>query len=174
MDLKNLDEELIQLLKQSGLKVVYVGIESSNEKVLDNIQRFTIKNDEQYKLINNLKKQGIIVKSMFMLGNPEDDIETMRKSVNYARRLPNQLAQFSIFTPYPGTPVFKDFQNNIIVKKYERFNQYNLVYKHKYLNNQDLINMKNYAYRKFYLDYRKISIICKSALSLFRHWIKFT
>ena len=40
--LKNLDDELIKLLKESGLKLVYVGIESVNSEVLKDIKRFTV------------------------------------------------------------------------------------------------------------------------------------
>ena len=54
--LKNLDDELILLLKRAGLKMVYIGIESSNSNVLKDIKRFTVNNDEQYQIINKLKK----------------------------------------------------------------------------------------------------------------------
>ena len=60
--LKNLDDELIKLLKNAGLKMVYIGIESSNANVLKDIKRFTVNNDEQYQIINKLKKSGIYVK----------------------------------------------------------------------------------------------------------------
>ena len=36
--LKNLDDELIDLLQQAGLKMVYIGIESSDENVLKDIK----------------------------------------------------------------------------------------------------------------------------------------
>ena len=47
--LNNLDDELLDLLKKSGLKMVYVGIESSHANVLKDIDRFTVKNDKQIK-----------------------------------------------------------------------------------------------------------------------------
>ena len=126
--LKNLDDELIELLKLAGLKLVYVGIESSNPTVLNGIKRYTIDNDQQYKVIKKLVSNGIVVKSMYMFGNPDDTEETIKNTIDYSLELPNQLAQYSVFTPYPGTPIFKTYENKIIVKKYEKFNQYNLVY----------------------------------------------
>ena len=166
--LKNLDDELILLLKKAGLKMIYVGIESSNEQVLKKINRFTINNDEQYKILLKLKKNGIYVKSMFMFGSPSDTIETIKRTIKYSKFLPNQLVQYSVFTPYPGTPVFDEFKDKITVNHYEKFNQYNLVYQHKALDNDMLIKLKNFGYRKFYSDIRNFFTIILSITSFFR------
>ena len=44
-----------------------------------------------------------------------------------------------MFTPYPGTPAYKNFENLIIENKMESFNQYKFVFKHNNFN-QDKIN----------------------------------
>ena len=166
--LKNLDNELILLLKRAGLKMVYVGIESSSLNVLKGIKRFTVDNDQQYQIINELKKNGIIVKSMFMLASPDDTVETIKNTIEYSKLLPNQLVQFSVFTPYPGTPLYSEFKEKIIANDFEKYNQYNLVYNHKSLNNDVLIKLKNLGYRKFYFDIRNFFIIFLSLTSFFR------
>ena len=166
--LKNLDDELIKLLKTAGLKMVYVGIESSDGNVLKDINRFTINNDEQYQIIKKLKENKIYVKSMFMFGNPDDDEETIKKTIQYSKFLPNQLVQFSVFTPYPGTPVYNEFKDKIIANDFEKFNQYNLVYKHKYLNNETITKLKNLGYRKFYLDIRNLLVVFLALTSFLR------
>ena len=129
--LKNLDDELIDLLYKAGLRLIYIGVESVDSEVLGNIKRQTVTNDMQFEIIKKLKNKGIMVKSMFMLANPEDNERTTMETINYSKLLPNQLIQFSVFTLYPGTPAFKDFENNLSTKKMEDFNQYNLVYNHK-------------------------------------------
>ena len=166
--LKNLDDELIILLKRAGLKMVYVGIESYNSTVLKNVNRFTVNNDQQYQIIKKLKKNGIYVKSMFMFGMPDDTEETIKKTIEYSRFLPNQLVQFSVFTPYPGTPAYNEFKNKIVVREFEKFNQYNLVYKHKSLNNDIIIKLKNLGYKKFYSDIRNLFAVFLSLTSFFR------
>ena len=167
--LKNLDDELIDLLKEAGLKMVYVGIESSSPKVLNGIKRFTLDVDQQYKIIKKLVEKKIIVKSMFMFGSPEDTEETVEDTINYSLKLPNQLVQYSVFTPYPGTPIFKLYENKIIKQKYEKFNQYNLVYEHKNLDDAKLDKLKNLGYKKFYTNFKNFPIIMKSFFSLFKH-----
>ena len=166
--LKNLDDELIILLKRAGLKMVYVGIESSSSAILKNVNRFTVNNDQQYQIIKKLKKNGIYVKSMFMFGMPDDTEETIKKTIEYSRFLPNQLVQFSVFTPYPGTPAYNEFKNKIMVREFEKFNQYNLVYKHKSLNNDMITKLKNLGYKKFYSDIRNLFAVFLSLTSFFR------
>ena len=39
-------------------------------------------------------------------------------------------SQFGVFLPYPGTPAYNDLKE-ILQKKLENFNQYNLTFKHK-------------------------------------------
>ena len=140
--LKNLDDELILLLKKAGLKLVYVGIESSSPDVLKGVKRFTIDNDQQHQKI--------------------------KETIDYSLSLPNQLVQYSVFTPYPGTPIYKMYEDKIIEKKYEKFNQYNLVYKHKNLENSDIIKLKNYGYQKFYSNFKNLKTVLKSFSSLLR------
>ena len=50
------------------------------------------------------------------------DTNKVNETIDYARYLKNTLAQFSVFTPYPGTPVYKEFENNINETKLENFN----------------------------------------------------
>jgi len=166
--LNNLDEELIDLMYKAGLRLIYIGVESADENVLADVKRFTIKQDAQYEKIKLLKDKGIYVKSMFMLANPEDDEQSTMNTINYSKFLPNQLIQFSVFTPYPGTPNFKNFENDLITNQMEKFNQYNLVYKHKIFDEKLLSKYKAKAYKNFYLSYKNFDIVFKTFLSIFK------
>ena len=166
--LANLDDELIDLLYKAGLRFIYVGIESVDGKVLNNMKRHTTNKDYQYSIITKLEKKGISVKSMFMLGNPEDDENSMMDTIKYSSLLPNKFVQFSVFTPYPGTPIFKEFENKINTTKMEDFNQYNLVFEHKFINNKILKKYKHIAYKNFYINLNNLGTIIKSVTSVFR------
>ncbi len=154
--LNNMDDEMIKLLKKAGLELIYVGVESSNHVVLEDMKRFTIEHDKQYEIIKKCEDAGIIVKTMFIIGNPEDTEDTINASIQYSKYLPSLYAQFSVFTPYPGTPVYGDFKELINVEELEKFNQYNLVFKHKNLSAEKIEKLKSSAYIKFYLNLKKI------------------
>ena len=66
---------------------------------------------------------------MFILDFPDEG--SMDNTIAYAKNLTACI--FSVWTHYPGTPVFKEFENKIIVKEFESYDQYNLIYKHNTL-----------------------------------------
>lgn len=159
--LNNLDDEMIPLLRKAGLELVYVGVESFSNVVLKDMKRFTIEHDKQYQVIKKCEDAGIKVKTMFIIGNPEDTKDTIIKSIEYSKYLPSLYSQFSVFTPYPGTPVFNDFKEIINENKLENFNQYNLTFKHKNLTRKDINDLKSLAYFKFYFNLKKIIQVLK-------------
>ena len=148
--LRILDSELIKILKQSGLKAVKVGVESGDEEVLKDANRFTIKKDEQLAKIRELEKNNILVSAMFIIGFPSDNESSIMKTIRYAQKLNTTFSQFSVWTPYPGTPVFKEHENEIIAKKFEEFTQYNLVFKHKVLSAERIRILLGRAYTMYY------------------------
>ena len=153
--LNNLDDEMINLLSKAGLELVYVGIESADSFVLDDMKRFTVQNDKQFEIIKKCENSGIKVKTMFIIGNPEDNEETIKK------QLLTQLTCLvyivsTVFLPYPGTPIFNEFKSIIKEKKYENFNQYTLTFNHKYLDDKKIENLKSMAYFKFYFNIKRI------------------
>ena len=152
--LRILDEELIKILKKSGLAAVKCGVESAHPEVLKDADRFTIEKDLQFKKIRELEKNNIQVSSMFILGFPTDKEETMDNTINYAKKLNTTYAQFSVWTPYPGTPIYNEYKDKIITNTYEECDQYNLIYKHNCLNKNIVRKYLDKAYRTYYFRIR--------------------
>jgi len=148
--LRILDTELISLLKKAGVKGIKVGIESSDMDVLKQESRYTVNKDEQLKKIREIENSDIQVSAMFIIGFPSDTHKSIEKTIEYAKLLNTSYAQFSVWTPYPGTPVFDDYQNKIIAKGYENFDQYKLIYKHKIFNQININKYLNDAYSEYY------------------------
>ncbi len=148
--LRILDSELIKLLKKSGLKAVKVGVESGVEEVLKNADRFTIKKDEQLSKIRELESNNILISAMFIIGFPTDNEKSIMKTIRYAQKLNTTFSQFSVWTPYPGTPVYKEYENEIIANKFEEFTQYNLVFNHKMLSPERIRILLGKTYTMYY------------------------
>ena len=148
--LRILDSELIKILKKAGLKGVKVGVESGDEEVLKDANRFTIKKDDQLEKIKELEKNKILVSSMFIIGFPSDNERSILKTINYAKKLNTTYAQFSVWTPYPGTPVFNEYKDNITAKKFDEFDQYHLVYNHKLFSKEKIRKYLSKAYSSYY------------------------
>ena len=82
---------------------------------------------------------------------PGDTPESFRATMKYAQQLNTVFAQISVFTPYPGTPAFSQFKDDILVDKYEDFTQYDFVIRHDTLKPKQVRKMLSQAYQDYYL-----------------------
>ena len=165
--LKNIDEELAKLLKKSGVKLIYVGIESANEDVRQDAKRTSDTNENQIEKVKYLESLGIKVKAMYIIGMPSDTKEKFKKTVNFAKKVKSSYAQFSVFTPYPGTPVFNEYKDKINISKFEEFTQWQLVFDHDNLSKQDITELLDYSLKEYYTNPLWIIHFIKSQIKNF-------
>ena len=151
--LRILDDELLNKLKSAGLIYVKVGVESVDTNLLKSENRYTIENDKQIRIIKKIEKLGINVSAMYILGYPNDDLDSIKRTIDYSISLNTSYAQFSMYTPYPGTPVFNEFKNSLLTKDFSKFNQYQLVFKHKNFTEKQLKDLMDLAYTKYYFRF---------------------
>ena len=150
--LKNIDDDLALKLYHAGVKLIYVGIETSDEEVKKNAHRSSENNELQIQKVRFLQKIGIDVKAMYIIGLPTDNEQTFLKTLDFSKKISSTYAQFSVFTPYPGTPAFEGYKNRITSKKYEDFNQWQLVFKHENFDKQKIRELLDLSYRKYYFN----------------------
>ena len=154
--LKNIDEELAFLLKKAGVKLIYCGIETSDDDVKKNSKRTSDSNNNEILKIKFLEKIGIKVKAMYIIGMPSDTEETYRRTLEFSKKINSTYAQFSVFTPYPGTPVFQEYENIITKSKFESFTQWDLVFKNPNFTEKKVKELLSYSYLSYYLRFNWI------------------
>ena len=98
------------------------------------------------------KELGIKVSAFYILGYEGDTKETVRNTINYAIKLNTPLARFAISTPYPGTGFYEQLkkEGRILTDDYEKYTQFNLVYRHKNLSQEEVKDLLEEALRKYY------------------------
>ena len=98
-----LDDEMVKALAYAGCKYIDLGIESLDQKVLDDIRKdmdITIVK----RAIELLNKYGIEPKANIMFGaSPVETKESMEMTIKEVSNLPINYCMFSIATPFPGT-----------------------------------------------------------------------
>lgn len=146
LHLKDVDSDLAKLMHKAGLRCVYVGIETINPDSITVSKRFSAKKTQQDSAIQWLEESGISVKGMFILGMPEDNVANIDKTLDVVKTLPVTYLQFSVFTPYPGTPIYDQYKHLVKATKYEDYTQWDLIFDHANLTPQDA----NLALDKFY------------------------
>jgi radical SAM superfamily enzyme YgiQ (UPF0313 family) len=97
--------ETLHALKQAGLRLVCVGFESGDQAVLDAIKkRVTV--DQFYQFRQAARQAGVLVHGCFMAGNPGETRASLQKTLELARRLDPDTAQFFPIMVYPGTAAY--------------------------------------------------------------------
>ncbi len=145
-----LDEDLIDLLYESGLRSINVGIESSDETVMQKATRKYSKKEHQEKLVDYCDKKGIKIAAFYIIGLPDDTEASIRETIKYAKKLNTHVAQFFIMTPFPGTEFYEQVKGQIYVSDYEQFNSFTPVFRHKNLTEKQLLKLKEKAFLQYY------------------------
>ena len=97
--------DTLKAMKEAGCRLLVVGYESGDPQILKNIKKgATIEMAERFTA--NCKKLGLQVHGDFMVGLPGETRESLRRSVEFAKRLDCTTIQVAIAAPYPGTEFY--------------------------------------------------------------------
>lgn len=150
-----LDQELIDLMARAGCIAIKLGIESGNLEVMKKSFRASADLARQEAVIRACERRDIDILGFYILGYPDDTPETVRQTIDYAISLNTYGAQFTVATPYPGTPWYQHLhaENEIyrLDPELEHYTQYQLVFQHPHLSPAVVERLKNEAYRRYYL-----------------------
>jgi radical SAM superfamily enzyme YgiQ (UPF0313 family) len=110
--LDTLDADLLATMKRSGCYSLSLGIESGCNPVLKTIQKKldTAQVREKVELIHRI---GLKTTGFFIIGLPDESEEQIRQTASFARSLPLDHAQFSVFLPLPGTAHFDSYVQKV-------------------------------------------------------------
>lgn len=100
------DKEVLTLMKKAGCKLIFLGLETLNQKNLQSVNK-PFKVAEYRDLISKIHKTGIMVAGYFMFGLDYDTTETFDEVFSFIRQTKIELPIVNIFTPIPGTRVYQ-------------------------------------------------------------------
>ncbi|MBM3474771.1 MAG: B12-binding domain-containing radical SAM protein [Armatimonadetes bacterium] len=101
------DDEVARRMRAAGCIHVGFGAESGDDKVLARTQRgFTVARHQTG--LDALKAAGLRVHAFFLIGLPGESAETVRQTVEFAKRCGADEVCLGIHRPFPGTGVWRD------------------------------------------------------------------
>jgi len=151
------DKELLRHMKQAGCYAIAYGIESASPEILDILNKdITLEQVEE--AVGITQEVGLQTIGYFMIGSPGESPETISQTIQFAKRLKLDFAQFAVTTPFPGTELYnlylKNSGNDI---PWENFvyegtgSKITPVFETNGLSRTDLRYWTRRAYKEFYL-----------------------
>jgi anaerobic magnesium-protoporphyrin IX monomethyl ester cyclase len=153
-----LDEPLIDLMHEAGLRGIEIGVEAFDIALLRKMNRKPPAHDMQERIINYCEDHGVKVGAFYVLGIPGSTRESNLQTIEYAKHLNTSLAQFTIATPYPGTKMYEQVKNEIMLTEdWEKYSAYKPLIKSDEFTPDELLRLKESAFRQYYLRWKWIS-----------------
>jgi hopanoid biosynthesis associated radical SAM protein HpnJ len=108
------DYETLKAMREAGCRLMIVGYESGDAQILKNIKKGATL-DMAQRFTKNAHSLGLTIHGDFIVGLPGETRESIRRTIDFAKRLDCETIQVSIAHPYPGTE-FYDYvkKNNLI------------------------------------------------------------
>ncbi len=108
------DYDTLKAMKDAGCRLLIVGYESGDPQILKNIKKgATVDMAERFTA--NCRKLGLLIHGDFIVGLPGESRESIRKTIDFAKKLDNETIQVSIAHPYPGTEFYDYAKKNDLI-----------------------------------------------------------
>ncbi|MFH1249421.1 MAG: radical SAM protein [archaeon] len=160
----NMDEDVMKLLKKSGFKMFFMGVESGSQEILDNVLIKGITIERVKEVVNNARKVGISPQCSFMIGIPGETKEQMQQTLDLAVSLKPDIAFICPVVPYPETryeKILKDKGWLLSNSHFEYGNGISMSYRTDYWDSSFLEEMKkkcvNLFNKRGYIEIDKTS-----------------
>ena len=107
----NVPRKTLEVLKENGLRLLLVGYESGNQKILHNIKKGLLV-DVARRFTRDCHELGIVIHGTFILGLPGETRDTSEETIAFAQQINPHTIQVSLAAPYPGTFLYAQATEN--------------------------------------------------------------
>lgn len=146
------DRELLKLAAQSGCGGLLIGLESVSPNSIRQMRKGFNKPEDYLDAIKLVHDHGIAINGCFVFGMDGDDKDSFARTVEFVNKAAIDLPRFSIATPFPGTPFYKQLnsEGRIITRDWAYYGGQNVVFRPKNMTVEELQAGVQWAWRQVY------------------------
>jgi radical SAM superfamily enzyme YgiQ (UPF0313 family) len=150
----NVDEDLLEEMKDAGCWQVLYGLESGDDRMLKLLKKGNTVADNE-RAVRLAHKVGLSVRADFIAGTPGETLESLKRTLDLAIRLKVDYAHFNKFIPFPGTELYSmliqegfkfDFSQDCSILDHSA-----LMYVPESMTREDFKSFLDFANKAFYL-----------------------
>ena len=153
MRMDTLNDDIVSLMKESGLYAVSIAIESGSDKIREDMAK-DLKTETIIEKVNLLRRHELEIIAFFIVGYPGETEKDIEDTIKFACSLDLKRATFSAFKPFPGTPVYDELVAKgemKEIKDWSRFSLDKIAWTPEGISEKRLKNLRRKAFLKFYL-----------------------
>lgn len=134
------NDEILDLAAEAGCWYVYQAIFDTSDHIRNRVKR--------------LQERGIGVEGTIILGTDEQDEEYIKRLVDFLLEINLDLAEFTILTPFPHTPIRETLEKEgrILSNDWLRYTGGEVVFQPARMTPSKLQDLYYYAWDRFYSD----------------------
>ena len=144
------DEEFLPLYRKAGLVHVSLGTEAAAQLKLDRFNKET-KVEDNRRAIELLRNADIFTEAQFIVGLENETAETLEETYQMAKDWNPDLANWSMYTPWPFTPLFQELGDKVEVFDFSKYNFVTPIMKPEAMDRAELLDRVMRNYRRFYM-----------------------
>src|SRR5262249_889657 len=134
------DPTLIRDMALAGCTGVFIGFESLRDENLSDARKKTPRVEDYARRVRIFHDNGIQVNGSFVLGFDHDSPSVFDETVEWIERQRLECSTFHILTPYPGTPLFRQFESEgrLLHKNWNLYDTAHVVFRPKHMSKEQL------------------------------------
>jgi radical SAM superfamily enzyme YgiQ (UPF0313 family) len=134
------DEEVLRLAAEVGCWYVYQAIFDTSDVIRERVKM--------------LKDVGIGIEGTIILGTDDQDVDYIKRLVDFLCNIELDIAEFTILTPFPHSPIREQMENDgrILSNDWGKYGADKVVFKPLKMTPDELQQMFYYAWDTFYAD----------------------
>jgi len=146
------DDEILQLMKDSGCRSICIGLESVSAKNLEQMSKGVNLRHDYAEAIRKIQSYGINPIGSFILGYDFDTPESFDELIDFIEETNLLVPSVNILTPYPGTKLFKrlEAEGRILHRDWSKYVRNNVVFKHPTMSREELFQGYRRVLRRVY------------------------
>jgi radical SAM superfamily enzyme YgiQ (UPF0313 family) len=146
------DREMLKLAARSGCAGLLIGFESVSPATIKQMRKGFNRPEDYSEAVKIIHEHGIAINGCFVFGLDGDDKGIFQRTVEFINRAAIDLPRFSIATPFPGTPLYRQLraEKRILTRDWTYYGGQNVVFQPKHMTVEELQEGTRWAWRQIY------------------------
>ena len=144
------DSDILWKYRKAGIVHISFGIEATNQETLDHLRKGS-RVDQAKQAIDLIHEQGIVTETSFMVGFPDETVESVRETLKIAQQYNPDNANFLLVTPWPYGEMYEELKPYIREWDYSKYNFIESIIEPRQMSRRQLDVAVVDCFRKFYM-----------------------